>query len=998
MSCDTSKSVPLVAATWGEIEHTTRVFAGLHASLADPTLPIPAAVRASMPAFTWAHVIDVLRVTQSSKWREGTGFCKSAVGHHALWLLLGSDMPLPVKASNTLTGALTAALAKPFEEEALAEAKRAKKLGLGPTCCLPAARVTVAQSMRWSAPADLVLLRYLMIDAKDATRKLRDSTAASAPRPAAPPSLPASSPLATTELPAEAKGLQLRRSDSHVSGYVGVLKLNNGRFAARSSRQVSLGTFDTAVDAAVACAANEQEGCFCRKGCGNSFIGDKLRIRHEQNCLGHAAVEDDGERPSEAEGLQLHMSNNSGTSYKGVQKDSAGFFGAHLGKPANNHHAHYYEYLGKFDTAVEAAVAYARAAIRANSLAAVVNAQAEVEAQAEARNVLRTRHENSSTGQVKDGPREQPKGKGKAKAAPVPASAPAVKAPARQQGTASKKRSLVVLVDAAGVPWYEVDTLLAVRQKRDCGRNSSGLYPREFLVRWRGYSPADDSWEAESNIDEGLVQAFASADRGAKAPGASASGTTLLNSADAKVPARRKRRVVAPVHQAGDASSATGPPAWLSGVQKVQRVGDHYQASLPACAALPAEGSTATDAPVRVCRNTLEQQAARDSAAQLTATAFGLDAFSFVAPCDCGLGLFARVPLRAGQFVSEYDGPRLPQRLQVRGRYVLQVPGTSTVIDGASENSPFECERSLAVYANHSSRPNARLECRPPLPQQGIPRMLLVAVEPIEAGQEVRIDYEDGAAGEAVYWADGPPSETAWHRVRLHPPPPTLEEPSYARLDEWMESTTARRPTLPWEGPTGGDARLQALVTLFSISNHQATGACDWQLVSTHLPGRSWRECRERWLFMQVADGHAAWLTSPAKASISHTEAAAAMAEAHRAAANKAAMEAAGEERVGEGLARCCILGCTEQLLQCNGQKHAGCEVGCAENWHVICAPCLDRWHSSQAALRDKFGLSKQNRRTCPVCKAELRAAGSTMRGVADQYAMGLQKVAGTWR
>ena len=137
MSCNTSESFPLVAATWGEIEHTTRVFAGLHASLADPTLPIPAAVRASMPAFTWAHVIDVLRVTQSSKWREGTGFCKSAVAHYALWLLLGSDTPLPREASRTLTAALTAALAKPFEEEAQAEAKnvarRAKKLGGGPT-------------------------------------------------------------------------------------------------------------------------------------------------------------------------------------------------------------------------------------------------------------------------------------------------------------------------------------------------------------------------------------------------------------------------------------------------------------------------------------------------------------------------------------------------------------------------------------------------------------------------------------------------------------------------------------------------------------------------------------------------------------------------------------------------------------------------------------------------------------------------------------------------
>ena len=193
MSCNTSKSVPLVAATWGEIEHTTRVFAGLHASLADPTLPMPAAVRASLPALTWAHVIDVLRITQSSKWREGIGFCKSAVGHHALWLLLGSDTPLPLEASRSLTAALTAALTKPFEDEALTEVRRAKKrLGEGPTCCLHAARVTVAHSMRWSAPADLVLLRYLMIDAKDATRKLRDSTAAAAAsRPAAPPSLPA---------------------------------------------------------------------------------------------------------------------------------------------------------------------------------------------------------------------------------------------------------------------------------------------------------------------------------------------------------------------------------------------------------------------------------------------------------------------------------------------------------------------------------------------------------------------------------------------------------------------------------------------------------------------------------------------------------------------------------------------------------------------------------------------------------------------------------------
>ena len=150
----------------------------------------------------------------------------------------------------------------------------------------------------------------------------------------------------------------------------------------------------------------------------------------------------------------------------------------------------------------------------------------------------------------------------------------------------------------------------------------------------------------------------------------------------------------------------------------------------------------------------------------------------------------------------------------------------------------------------------------------------------------------------------------------------------------------------------------------------------------------------------RCADAHIAGLTRPATASTSHAEAATAMAERNRAAAAKAAMEAASEEMsTGEGMAlRCCILGCKEKLIQCRGLKHVGCAVGRAESGHVLCVPCLGRWFSSQAALRDESGLSKQTRRTCPVCQAELRTTGSEMRGVgADQYAMGLQKVAGTW-
>ena len=148
----------------------------------------------------------------------------------------------------------------------------------------------------------------------------------------------------------------------------------------------------------------------------------------------------------------------------------------------------------------------------------------------------------------------------------------------------------------------------------------------------------------------------------------------------------------------------------------------------------------------------------------------------------------------------------------------------------------------------------------------------------------------------------------------------------------------------------------------------------------------------ERWQLLQCIGTHGTWLTSPATAVMSHTDAAAAMAEAHRAAAAKAAMEVAAEEGSEEGAVRCCVLGCKEQLLQCNGLKHAGCAYGCAESPHVVCAPCLGRWFSSQAALRAEKGLPKQTRRTCPVCQVELRASGSEMRGICGPVCDGAEE------
>ena len=119
--------------------------------------------------------------------------------------------------------------------------------------------------------------------------------------------------------------------------------------------------------------------------------------------------------------------------------------------------------------------------------------------------------------------------------------------------------------------------------------------------------------------------------------------------------------------------------------------------------------------PVHCPHADIARTEALNVAALLTAAAFGpIGPLSFVAPCNCGLGLYARTHIKPGQFISAYDGPRLPARLQVRGQYVLQVPGTNFVIDGACENSPFECgPRSPAIYANHSRRPNARITTWP---------------------------------------------------------------------------------------------------------------------------------------------------------------------------------------------------------------------------------------------------------------------------------------------
>lgn len=218
---------------------------------------------------------------------------------------------------------------------------------------------------------------------------------------------------------------------------------------------------------------------------------------------------------------------------------------------------------------------------------------------------------------------------------------------------------------------------------------------------------------------------------------------------------------------------------------------------------------------------------------------------------------------------DRYRGPRIPLRLHAKGQYVLQVPGTSTVIDGACENSPFKLspfELSPAIYANHSSWPNACIQTWPVLqPRQYEIRqhVVLVATEAIDAGQEIRIDYE---AGGSKYWLEEQPVEgDRWRDSRVPSPRCIADEPVYDQLQELQEAAAARRvaaiPTalqqsndpLVWAGSTGGDARLRLLVPMFSVNGRDANQSA-WPLVSTHIPGRSGRECRERWMWLTSAE------------------------------------------------------------------------------------------------------------------------------------------------
>lgn len=96
-----------------------------------------------------------------------------------------------------------------------------------------------------------------------------------------------------------------------------------------------------------------------------------------------------------------------------------------------------------------------------------------------------------------------------------------------------------------------------------------------------------------------------------------------------------------------------------------------------------------------------------------------------------GLGLFALVPFKRGDFVIEYTGEKIPTDLAdtLTTRYLFEIDEKWT-IDGSTRGN-------IARYINHSCDGNCETEI------SDDDRILIEAVRKIAPGEELTYDYGD---------------------------------------------------------------------------------------------------------------------------------------------------------------------------------------------------------------------------------------------------------------
>jgi len=93
-----------------------------------------------------------------------------------------------------------------------------------------------------------------------------------------------------------------------------------------------------------------------------------------------------------------------------------------------------------------------------------------------------------------------------------------------------------------------------------------------------------------------------------------------------------------------------------------------------------------------------------------------------------GLGLFARVPIKKGQFIVRYSGRKLRSEVadEIDNRYLFEINNRWT-IDGSGR-------RNRARYINHSCRPNAEVYF--------VKHMIKIrAIKNIKPGDEITYHY-----------------------------------------------------------------------------------------------------------------------------------------------------------------------------------------------------------------------------------------------------------------
>jgi uncharacterized protein len=97
-----------------------------------------------------------------------------------------------------------------------------------------------------------------------------------------------------------------------------------------------------------------------------------------------------------------------------------------------------------------------------------------------------------------------------------------------------------------------------------------------------------------------------------------------------------------------------------------------------------------------------------------------------------GIGLFAAIDYKPGDFIIEYVGKPISTELAdtLTTRYLFDLEN-GTTIDGSPRHN-------TARYINHSCDPNCEVEA-----DQKQNRLFIMACEPIKAGEELSIDYGD---------------------------------------------------------------------------------------------------------------------------------------------------------------------------------------------------------------------------------------------------------------